>query len=192
MPIVDVAKAFFRKGGLPREFGVGLEAAGSWAAEPPNFPNGCHAIELEVDPETGAISVERYAAVDDCGRVINPMICKGQIHGGIAQGLGQAWRENIVYDPETGQCLSGTFMDYAMPRAADMPKVESVFHEVPCKTNPLGIKGIGEAGTIAAPAAFMNALADAFASAGVEPMGMPATPDRVWAALAGKQHPVAA
>lgn len=192
MPLIDVAKAFYRKGGLPKEFGVGLEAAGSWAAEPPNFPNGCHALELEIDPETGAISVEKYAAVDDCGRVVNPMICKGQIHGGIAQGLGQAWRENIVYDPESGQCLSGTFMDYAMPRAGDMPKVESVFHEVPCKTNPLGIKGIGEAGTIAAPSAFMNALADALESAGLEAIQMPATPDRVWAAIAGKRRPVAA
>lgn len=192
MPLADVAKAFFRKGGLPKEFGVGLEATGSWAAEPPNFPNGCHAVELEVDPETGAISIEKYVAVDDCGRVVNPMICAGQIQGGVAQGLGQAWREHVVYDPDSGQCLSGTFMDYAMPRAGDMPKILGAFHEVPCTTNPLGIKAVGEAGTIAAPAAFMSALADALESAGVEPIQMPATPGRVWAALARKSRPAAA
>ena len=192
MPLTGVAKAFYRKGGIPKEFGLGLEAVGSYSADPPNFPNGCHAVELEVDPETGAISIERYAAVDDCGTVVNPMICTGQIHGGIAQGLGQAWREHLVYDPESGQVLSGSFMDYAMPRAGDMPKIQSAFHEVPCKTNPLGIKGVGEAGTIAAPSAFMNALADAFESAGIEPIQMPATPDRVWAAIAAKKQPAAA
>jgi carbon-monoxide dehydrogenase large subunit len=192
MPLRDVAKAFYRKGGIPKEFGLGLEAVGSFSADPPNFPNGCHAVELEVDPETGAISIERYVAVDDCGVVVNPMICTGQIHGGIAQGLGQAWREHLIYDPENGQVLSGTFMDYAMPRAGDMPKIQSVFLEVPCKTNPLGIKGVGEAGTIAAPSAFMNALADALESAGIEPIQMPATPDRVWAAIANKKQPAAA
>jgi carbon-monoxide dehydrogenase large subunit len=192
VPLTDVAKAFYRKGGIPKEFGLGLEAVGSFSADPPNFPNGCHAVELEIDPETGAISIERYAAVDDCGTVVNPMICTGQIHGGIAQGLGQAWREHLIYDPESGQVLSGTFMDYAMPRAGDMPKIQSVFQEVPCKTNPLGIKGVGEAGTIAAPSAFMNALADAFESAGIEPIQMPATPDRVWAAIASKKRPAAA
>jgi carbon-monoxide dehydrogenase large subunit len=194
MPLTDVAKAFYRKGGIPREFGLGLEATGSYAADPPNFPNGCHCCEVEIDPQTGSIVVDRYTSVDDCGRVVNPMICRGQIHGGVAQGLGQAQREGVVYDRESGQLLSGSFMDYAMPRASDLPDILGEFHEVPCKTNPLGIKGIGEAGTIAAPVAFMNAVADALDGLGVDcdTLQMPATPQRIWAAIAAARPRAAA
>jgi carbon-monoxide dehydrogenase large subunit len=188
LPIGDVAKAFFRKGGLPKHLGVGLDASGSYAAEPPNFPNGCHICEVEIDPETGQSTIVRYTAVDDCGRLINPMICEGQIHGGLAQGLGQALFENVAYDGETGQMLSGSFMDYAMPRAGDLPAFQATFHEVPCRTNPLGVKAVGESGTIAAPAAFMNAVADALAAVGVTSIQMPATPARIWEAIAAAGH----
>lgn len=181
--LMSVAKAFFGKGGIPKQFGVGLDASGTWSAEPANFPNGCHICEVEIDPETGASTLDRYAAVDDCGRVINPMICEGQIVGALAQGIGQALTESLVYDQRSGQMLSGSFMDYAMPRAGDFPSIISEFHEVLCKTNPLGIKGVGEAGAIAGPAALMNAVADALDALGVETIQMPATANRVWAAI---------
>ncbi|TPW07562.1 MAG: hypothetical protein FD127_4469, partial [Acidimicrobiaceae bacterium] len=121
MPLVEVAKAFYRPMGLPPEFGVGLEASGSYATEPPNFPNGCNACEVEVDPQTGAVQIDRYIVVDDAGRVINPLICEGQIQGGVAQGIGQALLEEVVYDRESGQLVSGSFTDYCMPRADDLP-----------------------------------------------------------------------
>ena len=184
MPLIDAAKAYFRKGGLPREFGVGLEATGSWAAEPPNFPNGCHVCEVEIDPGTGAVRIDRYTCVDDLGRVINPMICEGQVHGALAQGIGQALCEHVVYDNESGQLVSGSFMDYAMPRAADFPDFELGFNDIPATTNPLGIKGIGEAGTVGATPAVINAVIDALRPLGVEHIDMPATPYRVWRTIA--------
>ncbi|MGH7089725.1 MAG: xanthine dehydrogenase family protein molybdopterin-binding subunit, partial [Stellaceae bacterium] len=144
------------------------------------YPNGCHACEVEIDPETGAVQVLSYAVVDDVGTVINPKTLKGQIHGGVAQGAGQALMEQVVYDQQSGQLLSASFMDYAMPRAADMPpafEVES--NPVPTKLNPLGAKGAGEAGTVGALPAVMNAVIDAL---GVT-IDMPATPERVWRAL---------
>jgi aerobic carbon-monoxide dehydrogenase large subunit len=145
------------------------------------FPNGCHVAEVEVDPETGVTTVMDYVAVDDCGTVLDHTIVEGQIHGGVAQGLGQALMEATVYDPETGQLLSGSFMDYAMPRADDMPGLRVVHHPVACKTNPLGAKGTGEAGTTAAPCALMNAIMDALPRGAR--LDMPATPSRVWEAL---------
>jgi len=183
IPLAEVAAAFYRPAGVPKEFGVGLDAGGSWSAEPPNHPNGCHVCEVEIDASTGALAVERYTIVDDVGRVINPMICEGQVHGGLAQGIGQAVLESVVYDPESGQLLTGSFLDYAMPRADDMPEVCVAFEEIPATTNPLGVKGIGEAGSVGSPAAVINALIDALAPLGVESFDMPATPMRVWNAI---------
>jgi aerobic carbon-monoxide dehydrogenase large subunit len=182
MPMQEVAKAFFRPMGIPKELGVGLEGHGS-SSEPGNFPNGCHACEVEIDPETGEVKVVRYTAVDDLGRTINPMIVEGQVHGALAQGIGQALFEHVVYDRQTGQLVSGTFMDYAMPRAADLPPFEVDHHDVPAKTNALGVKGIGEAGTTGAPPAVMNAILDALRPLGVKQLDMPATPSRVWRAI---------
>jgi carbon-monoxide dehydrogenase large subunit len=169
--------------GLPKQFGIGLEASGAWAADPQNFPNGAHVCEVEVDPETGAVTLDRYVVVDDVGRVINPLICEGQIQGGLAQGIGQALLEHVAYDRESGQLLSATFADYAMPRADDLPAFTLDFREVPCRTNPLGIKGIGEAGSVGAPPTVLNAILDALRPLGVEHVDMPATPARVWEAL---------
>ncbi len=181
--LVDVAKAFYRPVGLPKQFGIGLEGSGAWAADPQNFPNGCHICEVEVDPETGAVTIERYAVVDDVGRVINPLICEGQIQGGLAQGIGQALLEAVAYDAESGQLLSGSFTDYAMPRADDLPGFDLDFIEVPCQTNPIGVKGVGEAGSVGAPPTVMNAILDALRPLGVEHLDMPATPRRVWEAI---------
>jgi carbon-monoxide dehydrogenase large subunit len=182
--LVEVARAFYRPIGLERGFDLGLEASGSWSADPPSFPNGCHACEVEIDPETGEVRIERYAAVDDVGTVINPMVCEGQIQGGIAQGVGQALLEQVVYERESGQLLSGSFADYAMPRAADFPSFNLAFNEgSPSTTNPIGIKGAGESGAVGAPAAVINAVLDALRPLGVEHIDMPATPERVWRAI---------
>ncbi|MCK8785451.1 xanthine dehydrogenase family protein molybdopterin-binding subunit [Roseomonas sp. NAR14] len=148
------------------------------------FPNGCHMAEVEIDPETGLVAVERYVVVDDVGHPINPMIVRGQVHGGVAQGIGQAVHERTAYDPESGQLLSASFMDYALPRAEDLPDIEVEFVEIPCETNPLGVKGAGEAGAVGSPPALMNALVDALAGTGVTHLDMPATPETVWKALA--------
>jgi len=150
--------------------------------DPTNFtyPSGSYLCEVEVDPETGRVSVERFTAVDDFGNLVNPMIVMGQVHGGLAQGLGQAMLESCIYDPESGQLLTGSFMDYSMPRASDLPNF-TVDHTVtPCTHNPLGVKGCGEAGAIGSPPAFINALTDAL---GVRDIAMPATPERVWRAI---------
>ena len=147
------------------------------------FPNGCHIAEVEIDPDTGITTLLRYTAVDDCGRVLNPTVVEAQIHGGVAQGMGQALIEDTVYDPESGQLLAGSFMDYAMPRADHLPMIDATHIQVPCTTNPLGVKGTGEAGTTAAPPAIINAIANALPK-GVD-VAMPATPERVWLALRG-------
>jgi aerobic carbon-monoxide dehydrogenase large subunit len=148
------------------------------------FPNGCHIAEVEVDPETGVVEILRYSVTDDVGKAVNPMIVRGQVHGGVAQGFGQAVLERTAYDPESGQLLSGSFMDYAVPRADDLPDIEVEFVEVPCGTNPLGVKGAGEAGAVGSPPAVINALVDALRPAGVTHIDMPATPEKVWKALA--------
>ena len=144
------------------------------------FPNGCHVAEVEVDPETGVITIPRYIVMDDVGHALNPLIVRGQVHGGVAQGVGQAFHERTAYDPESGQLLSASFMDYALPRAEDLPDIEVDFIEVPCETNPLGVKGAGEAGAVGAPPAVVNALIHALA---VKQIDMPATPEVVWKAL---------
>jgi carbon-monoxide dehydrogenase large subunit len=152
------------------------------AETPPTYPNGCHIAEVEIDPETGAVEIAAYTAVDDCGNVLDPMIVEGQLVGAIAQGVGQALMEAAIYDSDSGQLVTGTFMDYAMPRAEDMPPIRDALQSAPATTNPLGVKGMGEAGTTAAPAAVMNAIANAVPGGGAEQLDMPATPQRVWVA----------
>jgi carbon-monoxide dehydrogenase large subunit len=173
---------------LKREHLPGFENGlddGCGFESPPTFPNGCHICEVEVDPETGTVSIPRYVIVDDVGRVINPLIVDGQIHGGVAQGLGQALMEHCVYDPHSGQLMTATFADYAMPRAEDMPDLDISYNEIPCATNPLGAKGAGEAGTIGALPAIIGALCDALNVAHID---MPATPEKIWRAA---QHATA-
>ncbi len=160
-----------------------LDAAEIANIEKHTFPNGCHVAEVEVDPDTGSIAIVRYLVVDDVGRALNPMIVRGQVHGGVAQGVGQALMERTSYDAESGQLLSGSFMDYALPRASDLPDVEVDLIEVPCLTNPLGVKGAGEAGAVGSPPAVMNALVDALRDMGVDAIDMPATPEKVWRAI---------
>jgi carbon-monoxide dehydrogenase large subunit len=145
------------------------------------FPNGCHIAEVEIDPDTGVAAVATYAAVDDCGVVLDATLTEGQVCGGLAQGLGQALLEHGVYDRTSGQLLTGSFTDYAMPRADHMPPIADAFHAVPCTTNPIGVKGVGEAGTTGALAAVMNAIADAL-PAGAGLIDMPATPEKIWRA----------
>jgi len=161
----------------------GMDENASFAPSAENFPNGCHVCEVEIDPETGAIEIAGYAVVDDVGTVINPLTVAGQVHGGIVQGLGQILMERIVYDAQTGQLLTASFMDYAMPRAADLCELKVEEHPVPTALNPLGVKGVGEAGAVGALAAAMNAIVDALAPLGVRSLEMPATPERVWRAL---------
>ena len=160
-----------------------LDAAEVAQIDAHTFPNGCHIVELEIDPETGVIEIVRYQVTDDVGKAVNPMIVRGQVHGGVAQGIGQAIFERTVYDPESGQLLSGSLMDYALPRAADVPDIEVEFIEIPCATNPLGVKGAGEAGAVGSPPAVINAVVDALKADGVITIDMPATPERVWEAL---------
>jgi carbon-monoxide dehydrogenase large subunit len=149
---------------------------------PTTYPNGCHIAEVEIDPQTGHVTVVSYTAVDDCGNVLDHMIIEGQLQGALAQGLGQALMETAVYDSDGGQLITGSFMDYAMPRAQDMPPIRDALHCVPATTNPLGVKGAGEAATTAAIAAVMNAIADAVPGGGADRLAMPATPEKVWAA----------
>ena len=144
------------------------------------FPNGCHMAEIEVDQDTGSVTVVRYIVCDDVGKAVNPMIVRGQVHGGVAQGMGQAVMEHTAYDKASGQLLSGSLMDYALPRASDLPDIEVELIEVPCASNPLGVKGAGEAGAVGSPPAIMNALVDALNGRAID---MPATPEKVWKTL---------
>jgi carbon-monoxide dehydrogenase large subunit len=153
---------------------------------PSAYPNGCHVAEVEIDPETGVVEVVRYASANDFGTVINPMLVEGQMHGGLVQGIGQVLMENTVYDAE-GQLITGSFMDYAMPRAADVPSFVTEHHSVPAKTNPLGVKGCGEAGCAGALVAIPNAIIDALSEFGVRHIDMPVTPEKVWRAIRSAQ-----
>jgi aerobic carbon-monoxide dehydrogenase large subunit len=179
----SVARAAY----APRQLPAGLEPGFSETAAfvPPSvtFPNGTHVCEVEIDEATGEVRVSRYSVVDDVGRMINPMLVKGQIHGGIVQGLGQGLFEHLIYDGGTAQLVTGSFMDYTMPRADDLPGFTVDSHEVPTKVNPLGAKGVGEAGTVGALPALMNAVNDALAPLGVRHLDMPVTPERVWRAI---------
>lgn len=161
-------------------FENGLDSDATFHGEASTFPNGCHICEVEVDPETGRVEIARYSVLDDFGRVINPMLVRGQVHGGVVQGLGQALLENCVYDKDSGQILTASFTDYAMPRADDVPDIEFAYEEIPCKTHEMGAKGCGEAGTVGAMPAFISAVSDAI---GVQHIDMPATPEKVWRAM---------
>lgn len=184
IPLTETAKAFFHPMGITDKHGVGLDASGTWSTQRENFPNGCHFCEVEVDPATGEVTVDRYAIVEDIGVVINPLIAEGQTHGGLAQGLGQALVEHHLYDRETGQLLTASLGDYGTPRAALMPpSLVTAFECTPCATNPLGVKAVGEGATIAAPPAVINAVIDALRPLGVTHLDMPATPERLWQAI---------
>jgi aerobic carbon-monoxide dehydrogenase large subunit len=161
-----------------------LDASEIAAIDAHTFPNGCHMAEVEIDPETGTIELMRYSVCDDFGKTVNPLIVRGQVAGGVAQGYGQAILEHTVYDPESGQLLSGSLMDYALPRANEFPDIEVELLEIPCVSNPLGVKGAGEAGAVGSPPALINAIIDALLKDGVTHIDMPATPERVWRAMA--------
>jgi aerobic carbon-monoxide dehydrogenase large subunit len=187
---IDYANGAFRIAGTDRTVSL-FEVAAKAAATgepldskarvevPQSFPNGCHIAEVEIDPETGIVTIAAYVAVDDCGVALDPVLVEGQVHGGIAQGIGQALYEDAVYDNASGQLLAGSFMDYTLPRADTLPEIASELHPVPCRTNALGVKGTGEAGTTGALAAVMNAITDALPGTLID---MPATPEKIWRA----------
>jgi carbon-monoxide dehydrogenase large subunit len=177
-----VAQTAFDPLKLPKGIEPGLYETGTYTPQP-TFPNGCHVCEVEVDPETGGVEVLRYSVIDDVGAVINLLTLKGQIHGGIAQGLGQALMEDVHYDRESGQLLTGSFMDYAVPRAADLSAIEIHSNPCPTPTNPLGVKGAGEAGTVGGLPSVSNAVIHALSPLGVAHVDMPCTPERVWRAI---------
>jgi len=180
--IIDLAATQRRKA-ASGQVATTLDAAEVAPIDHHTFPNGCHIAEVEVDPETGMIELARYVVCDDFGKTVNPLIVRGQVAGGVAQGFGQAVLENTVYDPSSGQLLSGSFMDYALPRAAEFPDIEVDLLEIPCATNPLGVKGAGEAGAVGSPPAVINAVLDALSQDGVVHIDMPATPECVWRAM---------
>ena len=172
--------------GLPADLMGPLRATARIDVPMPAYPNGCHVAEVEIDPETGVVSLMRYAGVDDVGRIVNPMIVEGQAQGGTAQGVGQALLEQVVYDPRDGQLVTGSFMDYVMPRADDLPFFDFGHNEVPTETNLMGAKGGGEGGTTAAPAAVVNAVVHALSGHGVTHLQMPVTAEKVWRAINDK------
>ncbi len=180
VPIEAVARAAFNPAQLPPGLEPGFAESGHFTPPAPTFPNGCHVCEVEIDPDTGDIAVLRYLVVDDFGNVVNPLLLAGQVHGGIAQGIGQAMLEHVVFDADSGQLVSGSLTDYALPRADDLPALEFRYNVVPCRTNPLGLKGAGEAGAIGAPPALVNAVVDALAELGIEHIDMPLTREALW------------
>ena len=178
----QVAEKAYAGAGIPPQLGVGLDGVGSHPG-PNTYPNGCMICEVEVDADTGRVVVERLAAVDDVGVPVNPLTLHGQLHGSVAQGVGETLIERMVYDEDTGQLLTGSFMDYAMPRADIMPDIVSELSLVPTKTNLLGVKGGAEAGNVGAPPAIVNAMLDALAPLGVREIPLPATNETVWRAI---------
>jgi carbon-monoxide dehydrogenase large subunit len=188
LTLTEVARLAANPAKLPPGMEPGLVVTAVYRAEVENFPNGAHVCELEIDRETGAVEIVRYSVVDDVGTVLNPLLLHGQITGGIAQGAGQILREDIRFDPVTGELLTGSFMDYAMPRASDLPAIAIKSNPVPTKTNPLGVKGAGEAGTVGAMPAVANALIDALSEFGVRHIEMPATAEVIWRAMRGGER----
>ena len=186
--IEEVARASYIRGRFPTDWDMGLGSEAIVVPPEANFPNGVHVCEVEVDPGTGRVAIVSYLVVDDVGTVVNPMLTKGQIHGGVAQGVGQAAGEEVVYDSGTAQLLTGSFMDYPMPRASDLPMIGVISNAVPSTSNALGIKGAGEAGTVGALPAYMNAVIHALSPLGVRHLDMPATPFRVWQAIRQAQR----
>ncbi len=187
LDLFAVARAV-QAGHVPATFGTALSAQHMHVNPRYAFANGCEVCEIEVDPDTGVVAVLALRVVDDSGRAVSPMIVHGQMHGAIVQGLGQALCERTVYDPASGQLLSGSFMDYTLLRADELPSIEVVSRDVPSPTNALGVKGAGEGGTVGAPGALIHAILDALAPLGVRHIDMPATPERVWRAIHGRQE----
>jgi carbon-monoxide dehydrogenase large subunit len=181
--LAEVARAAQDSASLPEGMAPGLTESGHNTSDLVTFPNGCQVAEVEIDPDTGHARLTRYVAVDDYGRLVNPRLTQGQVQGGLVQGIGQAMLEDIIYDRESGQLLSGSLMDYALPRAEDVPAIEVILEGTPTAANPLGVKGSGQAGAIAAPQTVMNAIADALALRGAPVPDMPATPEKIWRAL---------
>ena len=174
------------------ELEPGLDETAFYDPKNFTFPSGAHIAEVEIDLETGQVAVVNFTASDDFGRIINPLIVAGQVHGGLAQGIGQALLEGCVYDKASGQLLTGSYMDYAMPRADDLPAFALSTNTTLCTHNPLGVKGCGEAGAIGAPAAITNALVDALKPLGVRHLDMPATPEKLWRIIQQHRGPLAA
>lgn len=184
--LLEVAAAARSSDASPETGEKGLDTAVFRQDVPFTFPGGCHIAEVEIEPETGHVALTRYIAVDDYGRIVDPQLTEGQLHGGVVQGIGQALGERIAYDPDSGQLLSGSLMDYALPRAVDLPMFDVTFAGDPTTANPLGAKGVGQAGCIAAPPAVINAVVDALSPLGVDHIQMPATPERVWQAIVAR------
>jgi len=182
MPIQQIAQLSY-KPILPPKLGLGLNGHGDFLLQGFTFPNGCQVVEVEIDPETGVTEIVKLVSIDDVGTVINPLLLEGQLVGGIVQGIGQALMEDVAYEEKTGQMLTGSFMDYAMPRADDVPDIEIECLPTPTKTNPLGAKGAGEAGTVGATPAVVSAILDALSVHGVDDIELPATPERVWRSI---------
>ncbi|HVY15844.1 MAG TPA: xanthine dehydrogenase family protein molybdopterin-binding subunit [Rhodopila sp.] len=185
--IMDLALRLKEVTGLPEDVPDSLDVSHVFKGVPSAFPNGCHVAEVEIDPETGVVDIVRYTTVNDFGVLVNPMLVAGQAHGGIVQGIGQALMESVVYD-DSGQLVTGSYMDYALPRAGDCPSLGFESHPVPARTNPLGVKGCGEAGCAGSLPAVMNALVDALSTFGITHIDMPATPHRIWQAIQDAQR----
>ena len=183
----EIAAIAFDRLRVPPGLEPGLSAQSVLSPANANFPNGCHVCEVEIDPETGVSRIVGYWAVEDVGRVLNPLVVEGQVHGGIVQGLGQALCETIRYDRDSGQLIAASFLDYAMPRARDCPSITTLFNPVLTKANTLGVKGAGEAGTVGAIPAIINAINDALNACGARNVEMPATPMKIWEALQARK-----
>jgi carbon-monoxide dehydrogenase large subunit len=180
----EVARAAFQSAQLPEDIEAGFTERSNYGpADAATFPSGAHVCEVEIDIDTGEVALARYCAVDDVGTMLNPLLCEGQIHGGIVQGVGQALLENLVYDEASGQLVTGSFQDYAMPRADNFCAFELHENATPTGRNPLGVKGVGEAGTIGSIPAVMNAVNDALAAIGAPPVTLPASPEKIWRAI---------
>jgi carbon-monoxide dehydrogenase large subunit len=182
IPILELARRARATRDLPDDLAGSLDSVATFTTQHMSFPNGCHVCEVEIDPETGSVQIVRYAAVDDVGNILHETIVEGQIHGGVAQGLGQVLGEQVIYS-EDGQLVTASFMDYVLPRADDLPSLALGHHSAPCATNPLGVKGAGESGVAGSLPAGVNAVLDALASRGIMHLDLPMTPQRVWAAL---------
>jgi carbon-monoxide dehydrogenase large subunit len=188
----EVALTAYVPHNYPDDLEPGLDETAFYDPKNFTYPSGAHIAEIEIDPETGHVTIAGFTASDDFGRIINPMIVAGQVHGGLAQGIGQALLEGCVYDKATGQLLTGSYNDYAMPRAEDVPLFALSTNVTLCTHNPLGVKGCGEAGAIGAPAAITNALVDALKPLGVRHVEMPATPEKLWRLIQQHRQPLAA